>query len=423
MQRRHFLVFLPVIALLVGCTAASDRLVVSFAVFGEPAELAAYQELVAAFAAVYPEIEIELRHVPDQGQYRLRLATEFSAGQPPDVMLFNYRRFAPFATEGGLEPLAPYLQDSQALQPADFYPITLQAFTLNGQLWCIPQNMSSLVVYYNQDLFDAAGAPYPATDWTWADFLAAAHALTRDTDGDGRVDQYGVGIEPTLYRLAPFVWQNGGQLVDDPIQPTRLTLDEPAARAALQWFVDLQLTEKVTPDAVAEAAEESQSRFLNGRLAMYFDSRRGVPTYRAAARFRWDVAPLPAGLERSNILHSDGYCLAAAAKNKAAAWTFIEFANSAAGQRIIARTGRTVPSLPAVAESADFLNPNQPPAHSHIFIDNAGIVRLVPVTVTWPAIEETTDKEIERAFYGQAPVDEAIQTAMALTAPYFARAR
>ena len=421
MRQAKILALLFCLTLLIGCGGDATRPVVSFAIFGEPAELAAYQELVAAFAAAHPEIEIDLRHVPGQSEYRQRLATEFSAGQPPDVMLLNYRRMAPFAVEGGLEPLAPYLRESGVIQPADFYPVTLQAFTFDGQLWCIPQNMSSLVVYYNQDLFAAAGLAAPAPDWTWADFLDTARALTRDTDGNGQIDQYGAGIDASLYRLAPFVWQNGGQLVDDAAAPTRLALDEAAARAALQWFVDLQVTEQVVPDAVAEAAEGSESRFLNGRLGMFFDSRRGVPTYRTIEGFRWDVAPLPVGEERAGILHSDGYCMAAATENKEAAWTFIEFANSEVGQRIIARTGRTVPSLSAVAESADFLDPTYPPAHSRVFIDYAADMRLVPVMPGWPAIEEVVDREIERAFYGRTSTAEAVTSAMSLAAPYFSQ--
>ena len=155
------------------------------------------------------------------------------------------------------------------------------------------QNISSLVVYYNADLFTAAGVAPPAAGWTWADFLAAAQALTRDTDGDGTIDQYGAGIEPSLFRVAPFIWQLGGDIVDDPLRPTRLTLDSAPSQAALNWFVSLQTEHGVVPDALAEAAEESEVRFLNGNLAMFFNSRRGVPTYRTIEGFAWDVAPLP----------------------------------------------------------------------------------------------------------------------------------
>lgn len=435
MKRSVVLICLPLLLCCLACGSQRASGTVSFMVFGEPAELAAYQSLVAAFEAQHPDIVVELRHVPGQGDYRQRLAADFSAGAPPDVMLLNYRRFAQFA-DGGLEPLGPYLAASDHLHESDFYAPTIESFTFDGQLWCIPQNVSSLVVYYNRDLFDAAGLAYPADDWTHDDFLAAAHALTLDTsaslssglDGDGQIDQYGVGIEPNLFRLAPFVWQNGGDLVDDPVRPTRLTLDSPPALAAFQWFVDLQVEHHVVPDALAEAAESSESRFLNGRLAMYFNSRRGTPTYRTITTFQWDVAPLPTGQQSASILHSDGYCLAAKAPDKDAAWTLIEFANSVEGQTLVAGTGRTVPSLIEVAESPAFLDPGhpegyrQPPAHSRVFLDTIPDLRRVPLLSTWAGVEETASREIERAFYGQASVEEAVASAISLAQPYFDRA-
>lgn len=398
--------------------------VVSFMIFGDPAELAAYQNLVQAFESAHPEIDVELGHIPGQHEYRQRLATDFTAGAPPDVMLLNYRRFALFASQGGLEPLGPYLEESDMIEAADFFAPTIESFIWDGRLWCIPQNVSSLVVYYNRDLFDATGVPYPTDDWTWDDFLERARLLTRDLDGDGQVDQYGAGISPKLFRLAPFIWQNGGQLVDDPAAPTRLALDEPAALAAFQWFVDLQAKAAVVPDAVAEAAEGSESRFLNGRMAMYFNSRRGVPTYRTIETFRWDVAPLPRGPRAAaGILHSDAFCMAARTTDKAAAWTFIEFANSVQGQTILAASGRTAPSLRAVAESTAFLDPDQPPANSRVWIDTIPLLRGVPIMSTWSGVEETASREIERAFYGQASVEEAAAAAIQLTQPYFDQAR
>ena len=81
-----------------------------------------------------------------------------------------------------------------------------------------PQNVSSLVVYYNRDLFDAAGVPWQR-DWTWLDFLAAAGPSPATWTGTGQIDQYGVGLKPGLIRLAPFIWQNGGRLVDDQTNP------------------------------------------------------------------------------------------------------------------------------------------------------------------------------------------------------------
>src|SRR4030065_447567 len=93
---------------------------VSFMVFGDPAELAAYQKLVAAFEAKYPGIQVELRHVASQGGYQKQL---------------------------------------------------VENFQWDGETWCVPQNVASLVVYYAGGLFDAVGLPYPDEGWTRDDFL------------------------------------------------------------------------------------------------------------------------------------------------------------------------------------------------------------------------------------------------------------
>jgi multiple sugar transport system substrate-binding protein len=279
--------------------------------------------------------------------------------------------------------------------------------------------VSSLVIYYNKTLFDAANLVYPAAGWTWDDFVATARALTVDKDGDGVLDQYGASIDPIFLRLAPFIWQNGGELVDDTANPTRLAIDSPQAQEAFQWFVDLQVKEQVVPDAAAEAARDGESRFLDGTVGMYFNSRRSTPTMRTIESFDWDVAPLPSGQQPAGVLHVDGYCLAEQAKDKEAAWTFIEYANSPQGQEIVARSGRTVPSLRAIAQSPAFLDPTQKPASSQVWLDVVPTLRQVPVYPNWPAIEDAVSKEIERAFYGQATVEEATSAALSITAPLF----
>jgi multiple sugar transport system substrate-binding protein len=417
------LLLLGMLVAVVGCvpTGQPDRVPITFMIFGDTGEKAAYEALVAAFHERHPEIAVTLLHIPSQSDYRKRLGVDFAAGTPADIVLLNYRRYAAFAARGALTPLDGYVAQSTLLDRAAFYPETLEPFVWEGQLMCIPQNLSSLVVYYNQDLFAAAGVPEPADDWTWADFLTAAQQLTQDTDGDGQIDQYGLGTEVSLFRVAPFIWQNGGELVDDPAAPTRLALDTPEAREAIQWFVDLQLRHGVVPDAVAEAAESSERRFLNGRLGMFLNSRRGVPTYRTIEAFGWDVAPLPQGRTKAGILHADAYCMPQATKYPEATWRFIEFANAAEGQALIAASGRTVPSLRSVATSAVFLAPGEPPARNQVFLDVIPAIRAVPVMDTWVDIEELVADELMRAFYGQASVDEVIRTATERAQPFFER--
>lgn len=414
-----FVVVMVLLSTVAACTTPPQLTTVSFMVSGMQEEYQAYQSLVEAFQADNPDYRIDLRYVPDDRDYRRRLAADFSAGTPADVFLLNYRRIAPFAAEGAMAPIGPYLAQSSAIDEASFFQPAIDAFRYNGELWCLPQNVSSLVVYYNKTLFDAAGLAYPTAGWTWDGFVAAARTLTVDTDGDGAIDQFGASIDPLFIRLAPFIWQNGGELVDDTTNPTRLAIDSPQAQEAFQWFVDLQVKEQVVPDAAAEAARDGESRFLDGTVGMYFNSRRSTPTMRTVESFDWDVAPLPSGQQPAGVLHVDGYCLAEKAKDKEAAWKFIEYANSPKGQEIVARTGRTVPSLRAVAESPAFLDPARKPASSQVWLDVVPTLRAVPVYANWPAIEDAVSKEIERAFYGQATVEEATSAALSITDPLF----
>lgn len=427
MHHRLSPVALVVALVLASCAAPAVRppnppletRAISLMVFGEPAEKAAYEELIAAFHTAHPDIRVELIHIPSQRDYQRRLSADFAAGTPADLVLINYRRYANFAARGVLHPIGDYVYASPDLSLNDFYQPALAPFYWNNELMCMPQNLSSLVVYYNKDLFDQAGLAYPTNDWTWDDFLRTAQALTRDLDGDGQTDQHGLGTDPSLFRVAPFIWQNNGDLVNNPSNPTRLSLDDPQSRAAVAWFVELQTVHGVVPDAVAEQAENSESRFLTGRLAMFLNSRRGVPTYRTITTFDWDVAPLPQGLRRAGILHSDAYCMTTATQDKDAAWQFIAYAVSEAGQSLVAQSGRIVPSRKAVAESPAFLDPQAKPANSRIFIEHIEDIRAVPVMSTWVDIEEIVGKEIERAFYGQASVDEAIRTAITNSQEYF----
>jgi multiple sugar transport system substrate-binding protein len=80
---------------------------ISFMIFGDTAEKAAYERLVADFARGHPQIQVTLVHIPSQSDYRKRLGVDFAAGTPANIVLLNYRRYAAFAAKGVLEPLGP----------------------------------------------------------------------------------------------------------------------------------------------------------------------------------------------------------------------------------------------------------------------------------------------------------------------------
>jgi len=226
------------------------------------------------------------------------------------------------------------------------------------------------------------------------------------------------------------VWQAGDELVDDLQQPTRRSLDSDEAKAGLQFFLDLNLVHGVVPSREANAEQKPVDRFLAVGAAMLLESRQAMPALREGAAFAWDAAPLPRGRAEAGILHGAGFCISAAAADPEIAWAFAEFAGGVNGQTILADTGRIVPSLKSVASGAVFLGtggsgtpaPDAGPALASVFIDTIPLVRRVPTTSTWPEVEAMLDVLLERAFYGELPLDQAVSLATALTEPAFERA-
>jgi multiple sugar transport system substrate-binding protein len=430
------LVFVAVSAFAAGCGGGSSggSGEVRFLVFGEPEEIKAYRRLVEAFERQQDDVTVLLVEAADRDDLLTRLSTSFAGGSPPDVFLINYRFYGQFASKGALEPLEERVDRSEAFEPEDFYRVALDAFRWDGVLTCLPQNVSSLAVYYNVDLFTKHGVPPPHEGWTWNEMLLAAQRLTLDATGrsiaagdpdagGATAEVYGLGVEPALIRIAPFVWSNGGDIVDDPGRPTRMTLERPESLAALREFLDLRIAYGVIPSDVEVEAEDDAARFANGRLAMLLESRRVTPTFRTIKAFEWDVAPLPIHREAAGILHSDAYCMTRASERKDATWRFIEFANGPEGQRIVARTGRTVPSLISVSRSPDFLEPGSRPKSSRVFLDAIPHIRIVPPISTWPEIEDTAEGILENGLYQGRPAEEVAREVDRATRPLFARAQ
>ncbi|MGH3142777.1 MAG: extracellular solute-binding protein, partial [Gaiellales bacterium] len=203
-MKRVLYVLAAGLALLVaGCGGGSSGEAsgsISFLVFGDPPEINAYRTLIRFFEKAEPDIDVRLIEASDREDLLARLSTSLAGGAPPDLFLMNYRFYGQFAAREVLEPLESYAEDSEAFELDDFYPQAVDAFRWDGEVTCLPQNISSLVVYYNRDLFRKAGVQEPRAGWTWDEMVEKAIALTRDENGDGNVDVYGLGVEPSLIR-------------------------------------------------------------------------------------------------------------------------------------------------------------------------------------------------------------------------------
>lgn len=406
--------------LLAGCSndgssadpgAPGDPSSITLQVSGEREETAAYRAVVQAYENDHAGTEVELVQVAEKDDHLTKLATSFAAGQPPDIFLVNFREYSQFVARGAVEPVGDLLEQ-RGVDFGDYYEAPIEAFSLAGELQCMPQNVSSLVTYYNVDLFERAGVDVPRAGWTWEDFRATAEALTR---GDVR----GAGIEPSIIRVAPFVWSNGGDIVDDLDEPSRFTLDTPAAREAIEFLVSMAHDELI-PTEREIGAQDLETRFVTGKLAMLLSSRRDTPAFREVRGLNWDVGPLPVGREQVGILHSDAYCISAGTNVEAAA-DFIAFAAGEQGQTLAALAGRTVPSLRSVSTSGAFLDPTQPPRNAQVFLDAVTTLRRTPVIPTWPEIEDVAEEYLTRAFYDTSyTIDRFVEELNSAAEPLFA---
>lgn len=368
-------------------------------VFGEPAEIAAYRALIAAYQAEHPGRRVSLIPVGQQKDHMAKLTAGFAAQDPPELFIINFRRYGQFAERGVLEPLGPAMTQSGQYAEVDFYPQAVDAFRYRGQLMCLPQNISSLVVYYNRALFAEAQLPPPKPDWTIREFVNAAVKLTRDTDGDGRTDIYGLGFEPLFIRIMPFIWSMGAEIVDNTENPTRLELDRPLQQRALGFVKSLNTRYRVVPPLQVHHSERDEARFARGGLGMILHSRRYTTSLRQMKGLDWDVAPFPRLIQPASSLHSDAYCMAKATRDKPAAMDFVEFALSERGQALIAASGRSVPSRISVAQSPAFLDPTQPPASAQVFLDAIPHLRRTPSVAEWHEVEMRTDQLMEEWFF------------------------
>lgn len=374
-----------------GDPGAGSRVTLTLVASGGEGEIRALQSLVEAFEKQQPQVRVRLDAVAEPRDLVTKLSTGFAGGQPPDVFLINYRRLGAFASR--VEPVTGV--DMGAL-----YPATVQAFTRGGQLLCLPQNASSLVVYLNPALFRRAGVPLPSAAWTWDDLLQTARALSAN-------GVEAIGFDAELARLVPFVWSAGGDVVDDPLDPSVVELGGQPARRAISYLLQLQ---DLGLDSVQRAARSSEDTFAAGAVAMHLDSRRAVPGLRKTSGLDFDVRPLPRGSAgRVSVLHSDGYCVSETSTDKPAARAFARFAISAGGAEVLVRSGRTVPSLRSLAQSPVFLDPAAEPRSSRAWLAQLPALRALPSSPNWYDAEGAADDVLEQLFGARLGLEDAIR--------------
>ncbi len=280
--------------------------------------------LVAEFNETHPDINIESVSMGRYQALSQKIMAAVAAGEPP-VLAQAYEAWTGELIENGsAEPLDPYIEGPNGLSPAelaDFVPGLLENNTWDGTIYSFPFNKSVRAIYWNKNLFEAAGLDRAPTDWD--EYGSMARTLTRDLDGDGETDQWGTAGQISAWMFENLLIQNGGEILTP--DGARAAFDSAEGIEALEFMVRL-----LTDYGKVTSGYEYQNDFQAGKVGMIEGSTVSLSYMEGKYTFDMAVAPLPHGKERGCFVAGTNVVIFSEAPKakKDAAWTFIKWFTS-----------------------------------------------------------------------------------------------
>lgn len=386
-----------------GSTGASGSITWSF--WGDPNELPPNDAVIQAFNQKYPNIEVKKFHEPF-ASYFDKIQTMFAGDSAPDVLFLN--NIPSYASKNVLEPVDSLAQQS-GYDVQDFVEAELQLFRYQGKLYGFPRDNDTKVLYFNKDAFDEVGLGYPDEKWNWTSLRDAANKLTK-RQGD-RVLRYGAAIEATEWPV--FVWENGAEVYDDALKPTKCLLDQPDQTAAVSYLADFMNKDKVSPNATAlTQAGGVTNLFGSGLAAMAISNAPRLLSF-ASATFKWDVAVLPQQKKAADYVGGAGYVMSSSSKQKEAAWTFMQFLNGPDAQKIFSKGGGVVPARISVQKSDTFLKGGPPGVNMQAFVTatSQGHLNAQATIGPWQSeLNTAVNKDMDPIWSGETPPADQLKT-------------
>jgi multiple sugar transport system substrate-binding protein len=354
---------------------------VKFYVRGDQAIFDVFGQLKEAFKEVEPDLEIEIEEAPGDDWHDKFLLKQAS-GDVPDCLFECDCTITSSVRAGALEPLDDFISGDERFATENYLDIAWNASVYEGTTYGLPYDGGSLVFFYNKALFEEAGVEPldPETPMSWDQMIEIGKQLTKDRGGkradeddfdSGRILQY--GLAPNTSIPWTWIWGNGGEVLTADGQ---VVLAEPAAIEGMQFMADLMNVHHISPNP--QSGDTTTISFQTGNVAMEYNGVWNMVRYRELD-FDWDVAPFPTGKTQVSTGWYSPLSITSGAKNKEGAWKWISFCCSEPGQRIVAELGQAVPPVRSLAESDVFLNPEVPPEHKQVFLDqlDPSILRTV----------------------------------------------
>ncbi|MFI9558404.1 ABC transporter substrate-binding protein [Nonomuraea endophytica] len=357
--------------------------------------------ITAAFEKANPTIDVVVETAPYE-QYFTKLQTSIAGGTAPDTFELNYENFVTYAGAGSLLDLGAVAGDGDS---SAYAAESLNSFKHDGKQYALPASFSTVVLFYNKDLFEKAGIEPPTADWTWADEQAAAEKLT-----DKKAKVYGDYQPVQFFEFYKTLKQTGGEFLA--ADGKKSAFNSPAGVKAATWLVSKVGKTMPTEAEIGGTADYDTNLFKSGKLAMWhngiwqFAGLKDVP-------FEWDVVVEPGDSAKASAVFHNAVAASATTKNGKAAYAWAKFLSSsdvAANTRIASSW-----ELPPVSDQqllAGYLKDPKPANRQAVF-DSLKSIALPPVIKRQQEMQDAVTKELTEAAAGRKPVDEALKSAAA----------
>jgi multiple sugar transport system substrate-binding protein len=246
------------------------------------------EEAIKRFEAEHPGVKVKYVSGIRREDYSEWLAERLLKGEEPDIFVVPGADFDLYASIGALAPLDRSMNKDTEFDPSVYYPMALEYGRWNGISYALPVGAVPTLMFVNKTLLAKEGIPIPGNDWTWQDFLRICKAVTKDTDGDGRLDQFGV---------YDYTWRKAALTNDVQIfsaDGRNANFMSKNMEEVLYFMDELH--------AVSQGQEVTAKDFDMGRVAFRpftFAEYRTYKPYpwriKKYSSFEWDCIKLPAG--------------------------------------------------------------------------------------------------------------------------------
>ncbi|MDO4337237.1 MAG: sugar ABC transporter substrate-binding protein [Eubacteriales bacterium] len=353
-------------------------------------------KMAEGFMEKYPDCKVTVETVP-WDEYWMKLQAAAQGGNMPDVVVMHPDEVQNYAEGGMLMDLTDILNGDVA-NAENFPENVLNDFKVGDSYYGIPKDIGTLGLFYNKDIFDAAGVEYPTDDWTWDDLMTAAEALTDKEKGI-----YGIVAENNGQDFYwSLIWQNGGEIFDK--ENNVCVIDSPEAIEAIEYAVSF-IEKGYSPTAADVANLTDDQYFESGKVAMNFAGSWYLTEYTSVEDLNFGIAELPTGKEKATINSGMAFSVASSTENPEAALALVEYLGSEEGQTLEAESGVAIPAY----------NGTQQPWMDLYTVDVSALVDCASYGHSSPGFTASTsvgtaiiDEYMAQVFSLELPVEEGL---------------